>query len=180
MSNPRSVKKRLGIMLGLSLACGIVAEARPAAAQTSPLASGEIGKHIQIGRLRCAVAPSVGFVVGSRQEMQCELRTGGIPGQLTGLYRGVIKRFGIDLGVTGAGILIWEVFTVTKNVGPGDLAGEYVGASADVAFALGLGANVLVGGSNRSVALHPSSVEGMTGVDLAVGVADLTLTPVTQ
>jgi len=170
----RSTWAKAGI--GAAFLCGLVLAVEPAAAQSS-LAKGEIGKHIQIGRLRCAVAPSVGFVVGSRQEMQCELRTDGIPGRLSGLYKGVIKRFGIDLGVTGAGILIWEVFSLTKNAGPGDLAGEYVGASADVAFALGLGANVLVGGSNRSFALHPSSVEGMTGVDLAVGVADLTLTP---
>jgi hypothetical protein len=103
--------------LGAAFLCGLVLAVEPAAAQ-SPLAKGEIGKHIQIGRLRCAVAPSVGFVVGSRQEMQCELRTDGIPGRLSGLYKGVIKRFGIDLGVTGAGILIWEVFSLTKNAGP--------------------------------------------------------------
>ena len=41
--------------------------------------------------------------------------------------------------------------------------------------AVGLGANVLIGGSNRTVALQPVSVTGQVGLNLAVGVADLRL-----
>ncbi|HKH96957.1 MAG TPA: DUF992 domain-containing protein, partial [Beijerinckiaceae bacterium] len=41
----------------------------------------------------------------------------------------------------------------------------------------GVGANVLVGGSNRSVALQPVSLQGQTGVNLALGVASLELIP---
>jgi hypothetical protein len=36
---------------------------------------------------------------------------------------------------------------------------------------------VLVGGSDRTVALQPVSVTGQTGLNLAVGVAELILRP---
>src|SRR6202022_924481 len=57
----------------------------------------------------------------------------------------------------------------------GFLAGEYVGASGEVTAAAGLGANVLVGGSNRTVALQPISLGGQTGLNVAIGVAALHL-----
>ncbi len=59
----------------------------------------------------------------------------------------------------------------------GALAGTYAGATAEATIAVGLGANVLVGGSNRTVALQPLSVTGQTGLNLAAGVASLTLRP---
>jgi hypothetical protein len=58
------------------------------------------------------------------------------------------------------------------------LAGNYVGASAQATVGAGLGANVLVGGSDRTVALQPLSVQGQTGLNVAAGVADLELRPV--
>jgi hypothetical protein len=72
--------------------------------------------------------------------------------------------------------MVWAVFAGTTG-GPGFLAGDYVGASGDVAIAAGLGANVLVGGSNRTVALQPVSVSAQTGFNLAIGIADLYLRP---
>jgi hypothetical protein len=70
--------------------------------------------------------------------------------------------------------MIWVVFTETV-AGPGFLAGDYVGASAEVSLAAGLGANVLIGGSNRTVALQPISVNGQIGINLALAVASLRL-----
>jgi Protein of unknown function (DUF992) len=43
------------------------------------------------------------------------------------------------------------------------------------AVGVGGNANALVGGSNDSIALQPVSVEGQTGLNIAVGVAGLTL-----
>ncbi len=57
----------------------------------------------------------------------------------------------------------------------GALAGTNVGVSADAAVGVGLGANALVGGSRRSVALQPLSVEANTGADFSVGVSRLRL-----
>jgi hypothetical protein len=62
-------------------------------------------------------------------------------------------------------------------VGRGSLAGSYVGASAEATVGAGLGANVLVGGFQRSVALQPVSVSGQTGLNFALGVGDLELRP---
>ena len=50
-----------------------------------------------------------------------------------------------------------------------------MGGSAEATVGAGLGANVLVGGSNRSVALQPLSVSGQTGLNFALGVGDLEL-----
>jgi len=67
-----------------------------------------------------------------------------------------------------------EVDFVTS---PGFLAGDYVSASGEATLIAGLGANVLVGGSNRTIALQPLSVSGQIGLNLAVGVSELRLGP---
>ena len=61
--------------------------------------------------------------------------------------------------------------------GPGFLTGDYVGASGEATIVVGL-ANVLIGGSNRTIALQPVSVSGQVGINVALGVADLSLRPV--
>ena len=73
--------------------------------------------------------------------------------------------------------MVWAVYAATSG-GPAALAGTYAGASAEASVGAGLGANVLVGGSNRTIALQPLSVQGQTGVNLAVGVTGLTLNAV--
>jgi hypothetical protein len=40
---------------------------------------------------------------------------------------------------------------------------------------LGIGANALIGGSNNTIALQPLSIEGNRGLNVAAGVAALTL-----
>ena len=57
------------------------------------------------------------------------------------------------------------------------MAGNYAGATADAAVGVGLGANVLVGGSNDQIALQPVSIEGMTGLNVAAGFGQITLKP---
>ena len=54
--------------------------------------------------------------------------------------------------------------------------GEH-GVTAGGAVGVGAGANALVGGSDRSIALQPISVEGLTGLNVAAGVASITLRP---
>jgi Protein of unknown function (DUF992) len=92
------------------------------------------------------------------------------------VYVGVISKFGLDIGATTGGQMVWIVYAPTTRVF-GALAGVYSGASAEATVALGLGANVLVGGSDRTVALQPLSVTGQAGLNLAVGVASLELRP---
>jgi Protein of unknown function (DUF992) len=124
----------------------------------------------QIGTLTCSLQPTIGLIIGSRQRMNCRFVQAR-----TERYSGVITRLGIDLGFTGGGTMVWGVFSPARGPKSGALAGTYVGASGDVAFGLGVGANALVGGFGRSIALQPLSVSGQVGVNLALGVAGLTL-----
>jgi hypothetical protein len=69
------------------------------------------------------------------------------------------------------------VFAPTVGAPAGALAGEYVGASGDIGLGLGVGANVLIGGSGRTFALQPVSLEGSVSVNVALGVSALKLRP---
>ena len=85
---------------------------------------------------------------------------------------------GLDLGVTAGGVMVWAVLAGTPNIPAGALTGRFVGASGDISLGVGLGANVLVGGTSRSVSCSPLSVEGQVGINLALGVAGMTLSPI--
>ena len=130
-------------------------------------------QRIRVGGLTCTSGTSVGLIVGSRQNLRCTFRS--VSSGRRYIYSGTMTRVGLDIGVTGASRLFWAVFAPTTRVGHGTLRGNYVGASGDVSFGLGGGANVLVGGSNRTIALQPLSIQGQVGVNLALGVARLTL-----
>jgi Protein of unknown function (DUF992) len=125
------------------------------------------------GVLTCQTSASIGLLVGSRQGIRCRFTPDG--GGRSEFYTGRIGRLGLDIGVTAGGTLGWVVLTRTRRVVPGSLAGTYVGGSGDIALGVGVGANALIGGSNNSIALQPFSIEGQVGVNLALGVAALTL-----
>jgi hypothetical protein len=126
----------------------------------------------RVGGLTCNTGARVGLIVGSRQRMTCIFQSN--PGEQY-RYSGTITRAGLDVGISGGGRLFWGVFAPTSHVGPGALRGRYVGASGNAALGVGLGANVLVGGSHRTITLQPLSVEGQFGVNLALGIAGLKL-----
>ena len=90
-------------------------------------------------------------------------------------YSGSITRVGIDIGVTGPSTMVWTVLASTNDIPSGALDGNYAGVSADASVGVGVGANALIGGSNDSIVLQPVSVKGQTGLNLAVGVAELSL-----
>jgi hypothetical protein len=127
--------------------------------------------RLQLGTLECSLSSSIGMVVGSQRNVNCLFKSAGGPPEA---YVGTLTRIGIDLGVTGGGAIIWTVFAGTDRY-VGMLAGNYVGASAEASVAAGLGANVLIGGSNSSVALQPVSVQGQVGFNIAAGVGSLDL-----
>lgn len=158
--NPR-LATSLATVCAYLLLCAI---AVPAQAQT-----------FRVGRLLCSSTPRVGLVLGSAQELRCVFVATNPRRQY--VYEGRIRRIGLDLGVTSAGTLSWAVFARNSRVGPGTLRGNYVGASGNVAFGPGLGANVLIGGSRRTITLQPLSVERSIGLNLAAGVSNLTLGP---
>jgi hypothetical protein len=125
--------------------------------------------RVQSGSLECSMSAGIGLIVGSQRNVACNFKPNGGPPEA---YVGTMTRIGLDVGVTGGGAIIWAVFTGTNRYA-GMLTGTYVGASAEATVAAGLGANVLVGGSNRSVALQPLSVQGQVGLNIAAGIGSL-------
>lgn len=150
----------LGALCAAWLVCAAISPARADA--------------FHVGRLLCFSSPRVGLLVGSTQSLRCVFY-----GRRSTrfLYEGRIRRIGLDVGATGGGVLSWAVLARNSRIGSGTLRGSYVGVSANVAFGPGIGANALIGGSRRSVVLQPVSTERAIGINLAVGVTNLTLGP---
>jgi hypothetical protein len=137
-----------------------------------PAEAQQQGGGIRVGTLRCDVAPSeAGFIFGSTRNVNCLFSGTNVHER----YVGEIKRYGVDIGFTRSSVMLWGVLAPTSDPRPGVLAGEYVGVSGNVTAGVGVGANVLAGGSNRSITLQPLSIEGNTGLNIALGVAELTL-----
>jgi Protein of unknown function (DUF992) len=142
--------------------------AAPAEAQSPP-------KWTQVGMLSCKVNPSIGFIIAGHQSMECSFtQNGPNPPQA---YQGALNMIGLNIGITAGGVFGWAVFAPTTGIPAGALAGEYVGASGDIGLGVGAGANVLLGGSGRTFALQPVSLEGSIAVDVALGVSALKLRP---
>jgi hypothetical protein len=127
----------------------------------------------QVGTLSCTLAPTIDLIVVAKEKMMCRFtpQTGPVQN-----YTGAMTTLGVDLGAIAGGTLTWAVFASTEGPPFGALDGTYVGASGDATVGVGAGANVLVGGSARNVSLQPLSVEGMTGLNVQLGVSSLELT----
>jgi len=154
---------RLGATLtALGFLTGGLAVGTPAQAQ-----------DVRVGVMTCDMASGFGYVLGSSRDLHCTfLPASGRPEQ----YAGTISKFGVDIGYVQDAVIVWTIVAPTVALPPGSLTGTYGGATASVTVGLGVGANVLVGGSNNTVSLQPVSVEGGTGLDVAGGFASMSLT----
>jgi hypothetical protein len=152
----------LATALGGSLLATLITTA-PAAAQA----------RVEVGVLRCSVAGGVGLILGSSKTMTCEFRRRGA----NEFYSGRVTKVGLDVGITRRTEIAWAVFAPTANIPPASLAGRYGGVSAEATVGVGLGANALIGGSRRSIVLQPLSVQGQTGLNIAAGIAGMSLRP---
>ncbi len=132
-------------------------------------------EKIAVGQLTCGVKGGVSFIIGSTRELRCVFQVSpGIEGER---YEGQIQKYGLDIGLTNNAVLTWTVLAPTNGLEPGALSGKYVGIAADASAAIGGGANVLVGGSNRTISLQPVSLQGQTGLNAAVAIAEVELHP---
>ena len=129
-------------------------------------------QRVQAGTLACDISGGIGLIIGSQRTLNCSF-TPSLPGPVE-FYAGTLTKFGVYLGVTAGGSMVWLVYAPTNRIA-GALAGSYGGATAEASFVAGLGANVLVGGSNRTVALQPVALQGQSGLNVAAGVAGIDL-----
>jgi uncharacterized protein DUF992 len=127
---------------------------------------------VRVGTLTCNVASGWGFVFGSSKALHCTYTPA--PGRAE-FYAGTINKFGVDIGYTQGGVLVWAVFAPTASLAPGALNGNYVGATGSATVGVGAGANVLIGGSNSTISLQPLSLEGNTGLNVAAGIGSISL-----
>ncbi len=128
---------------------------------------------VKIGVLKCNVSSGTGFIFGSSRSLSCVY----VPSDAGRRehYVGSINKWGVDIGYIKEGTMIWAVFAPSNNVRRGALAGDYGGVSADVAVGYGVGANALIGGFKKSIALQPLSIQGIKGFNVAAGVTALNL-----
>ena len=135
--------------------------------------------NAKVGVLLCQVASGEGFVVGSTKTLNCTFTPqSGAP---LDYYTGAISRFGVDLGFTSNATLQWNVLADSFDAYKNDvLVGYYGGVGAEVTALLGLGTNVLVKRSTQDFVLQPISIQGQTGLNIALGIAEIELTPATK
>jgi hypothetical protein len=139
-----------------------------AAVFTTPVMAQQPAK---VGTLTCDISGGIGMIVTSQKTMACNFAPSKGAKET---YVGTINKFGLDIGGTNKGRMVWAVFAPTSRKS-GALAGSYAGASAEATVGAGVGANVLVGGSDRTISLQPVSVQGQSGLNLAAGVSGLEL-----
>jgi hypothetical protein len=125
---------------------------------------------VKIGVLTCHVSSGWGFIFGSSKDLRCNF-AGSHFGER---YIGTVSKFGVDIGYTSGGVLVWDVFAPTTGMKRGALSGGYAGASASATVGVGAGANVLVGGGG-SITLQPVSIEGNSGLNVAAGIGSISL-----
>jgi hypothetical protein len=133
-------------------------------------------RRTKIGTLTCDVSAGIGLIVFQKQDLRCTFHPA--KGGPDSYYTGQIADYGVALGAVKEGYLVWGVIARTRGVAPGALAGTYAGVGAEATAGVGLGANVLVGGSNRAFSLQPLSVQGQVGVNVAAGITSVTLAAV--
>ncbi|MBB4200341.1 hypothetical protein CCR94_15255 [Rhodoblastus sphagnicola] len=145
--------------------CGVVVLA--ALLPATALADG------RVGALECHLSGNGPSILVENQSVDCVFASdrGGRPAH----YVGKLTKIGANVGANASGDLLWGVVAATSKIGPGALAGEYVGPEASAKVGLGVGAAVLVGGSNQTVSLQPVNVEAGAGLGFTAGVESLTL-----
>ncbi len=129
--------------------------------------------RLELGVLDCTIDGGQAYVITSNKGVSCVYRPSN--GAHPELYTGVISKLGVDLGTTNQGQLVWAVLAASRDYEPGRLAGKYYGVNAEASIATGGGANLMLGGFDRSYALQPLSVQGQTGLNIAVAVQSLEL-----
>ena len=151
------------VLLGLTLSAVVLVPGTSLRADTG---------GVNAGVLTCVVDGGVGLLVFSSKQMDCEFAS--VDGR-TDLYTGNVKKFGLDVGITGKSYVKWVVFAPVGRPRAGGLAGTYVGVSGEATAGAGVGANGLIGGSDRTFSLQPFSASIQTGLNLALGVGSMTL-----
>ncbi len=135
----------------------------------------EASARVEAGMLTCEVGKGFALIFSKPRDLHCVFHKSNGQNEA---YAGKLREFGLDVGVSGRGVIAWEVIASTTALAPGELAGTYAGVEAGAAAVIGGRGRVLIGGADKTVSLQPLSVQGETGINLALGVASMSLHPV--
>ncbi|MGR3503422.1 DUF992 domain-containing protein [Pseudaestuariivita sp.] len=130
---------------------------------------------VRLGKLECTVAGGFGLLLGSSKKADCRFIA---EDGTERFYDGKLKKLGVDVGISDESFMSWVVYSPKDSAVSDDpITGEFVGFSADAALGIGLGANALIGSTQKNVGLQPLRIEGKKGLNLAVGMTSLELAP---
>lgn len=146
-----------------------------AAALAATLSPARAESSVETGMLDCH-GRTQSFILTSLTQMDCMYQPS--VGARPQPYAASMRLVGVDVQFNQSTHMRWAVFAPTHNIGPGDIGGRYVGASANATLGVGVGANALVGGSGNTIALQPLGFQGQIGIGAAGGISALDLVPV--
>src|SRR5512132_3765638 len=99
-----------------------------AAAVASPMPAMAQADRVKAGTLTCDISGGIGLIIASHKEVTC-MFTPAQEGPRE-VYVGGINKFGLDIGATAGGEMVWAVYAPTTRRF-GALAGNYTGATAE-------------------------------------------------
>ena len=130
---------------------------------------------VKVGTLACEMSgEKTSLFITSRTPLTCTFSNG----VGTEKYEGETGiAFGVDMQWEENKELVFAIVALTSDyrIGSYALEGTYVGAKGSAAVGIGIGANVLIGGGEKSISLQPVSLERSTGFGAALGVGYLSL-----
>lgn len=129
----------------------------------------------RVGTLQCRLLGNDLSVLIENQQIDCvynDEAEGGAPAH----YTGVLTKVGPNITINGQGELGWGVVAATGHVGPGALAGTYMGPGVSAKIGVGGGGAMLVGGSDNTISLQPFNIQAGSGLGWNAGVESLALT----
>jgi hypothetical protein len=154
-----------------ALVAGAAFYAQDHAEAEASAAARESAKASVVGSLSCNVEGDNGFIFGTTRHLDCLFaRTDGV----AETYHGSIKRFGTNDGYTKDPHVVWLVFA-SGPVESGALAGDYGNSASQVEKSSAPDTQVLIGDNNKQISLEPVHVQGASGLNVASGVAEVTL-----
>lgn len=129
----------------------------------------------RVGTLQCRLLGNGLSVLIENQQIDCTY-SDDAEGATPSHYTGTLTKVGPNISINGQGELAWGVVAATGQVGPGALAGNYMGPNVSAKIGVGGGGAMLVGGSDNTFSLQPFSIEAGSGLGWNAGVESLTLT----
>ena len=137
-------------------------------------ATAEPAKWSQAGTLDCTMGPSIGLVMGNRQQARCVLTSA--PAKLTERYTGRLERERLDAGIPSGARFRWTVLTQTGKLSAKALVGRYADATGQITFeGDDFAGAALCSKSKRLVCLRPVPGEVRGRENLAFGISALRL-----